>query len=71
MHIEDLIRQSCSLIRCSYCDLPYDAIGKLETFVEDLLYISHVTGVQLRRDLWYNRSSKSGTSNQERTLRCG
>ena len=28
-----------TIIRCAFCSLPYDFIGKIETFTEDLLYV--------------------------------
>ncbi len=33
------------ICRCAYCDIPYDVIGKMETFDDDLKYIATVAGI--------------------------
>ncbi len=32
--------------RCAYCDVPYHAIGKVETFDEDLLFVVQSAGLE-------------------------
>ncbi len=30
-------------LRCAYCDIPYDVIGKMETFSEDFSFLRHIS----------------------------
>ena len=34
------------ILRCAYCDIDYDVIGKVETFDEDFSYVVHVAGLR-------------------------
>ncbi len=60
-------------VRCAYCDISYDFLGKMETFQEDLEYLSRVA----RLPSWstsvdhvrLNPSRPGATSSQERTLK--
>ncbi len=38
-------------LRCAYCDLPYDIIGKMETFDDDVRYVLALTGLDQELNL--------------------
>ncbi len=57
--------------RCAYCDLSYDAIGKLETFAEDMRFIARSSkldpGLFSEGDLGLAlHSSKTATSKNDK-----
>ena len=46
-------------VRCNYCDVHYDVIGKLDTFSQDLSYIASQKNLTFNIDMKVNSVSKS------------
>ena len=38
-------------LRCAYCDVPYDIIGKMETFDDDVRYVLSMAGLDQELNL--------------------
>ena len=57
--------------RCSYCEVSYHAIGKIETFAEDLRYIAKLANIQdilTDERIGFSRNT-NGFTRDEKTLK--